>query len=427
MLSIRMKITEGKKISSPNRHGLKDWTRKLLPGLLPGIVIGGLWVAWILYSHEVKDRVTSIALPSDPAIESNHAERINLVGKTQSRRYFQMIPLPARVPAETEKLSAVLLAPSYFLANDEALLLRVTHAIADKVPVVYIVQTEHEMLRATEILDEHPDLDARVSVMLLPISYSWIRDYGGLFVRCTDGSPMLVDFRYYESRPAEDRFPVFLSQLLKIPYYFVPLKLEGGNLLSNGAGVCVTTNALIRDQVEYGIGADEIAQMLNYYMAFKNWVLPQVLPMEKTRHVDTYMTFTSKLDVIVGKADPGMDADVAQVLDEAAELLGRQQSDERAIRVHRIPMPPKKHNLYRSYTNVLYVNGRILVPSFSDVDPAVQEEAYALYRVLLPEWEVVPIACDELTELGGFLHCMTLGIPHWVDPTNLLEFGLETH
>jgi len=387
---------------------------------------------WLLLGLLCESLSASSALGEEPAAEVvNEAPQVTgprsvkLEGKLQRRRFFRMIPMPARVPGDFEKLSAVMIAPSYFFLNDQELLLRVTRAIADKVPVIYMVPNEEDVLKAEEFLMEYPELDGRVEVILVPVAVSWIRDFGGIFVRRTDGSGMIVDCRYHKDRPFEDRFPVFMSQLLELPYAYLPLKLEGGNLLSNGAGVCVTTSKIIADQEVSGIGDEEIAEMLNRYLAFKNWVLPQALPGERTGHADTFIAFTGKLDAVVGRAHPGMNKSVAKVLDQAAKTLEKQVCDDRLIRVHRIPMPSQKDGMFRSYTNVLFVNGRLLVPSFSDVDPALEQEAHDVYRTLLPDWEIVSIPCDELTSMGGFLHCMTLGIPTWVDPSALMDFARD--
>ena len=48
--------------------------------------------------------------------------------------------------------------------------------------------------------------------------------------------------------------------------------------------------------------------------------------------------------------------------------------------VKRIPMPPKWGDDWRSYTNVIFANGTLLMPSFSDVDPALEQKVMEIYQ-----------------------------------------------
>jgi hypothetical protein len=95
------------------------------------------------------------------------------------------------------------------------------------------------------------------------------------------------------------------------------------------------------------------------------------------------------------------------------------------MRVHRVPLPPPKGEYFRSYTNLVLANGVLLFPSYSEVDPAIEEEALNVYRRLLPGWKIVPIKSDALVERKGLLHCLTLGIPHYIDPEPLFGWGYD--
>jgi agmatine/peptidylarginine deiminase len=73
-------------------------------------------------------------------------------------------------------------------------------------------------------------------------------------------------------------------------------------------------------------------------------------------------------------------------------------------------MPPTHDGLWPTYTNVVYLNRTLLVPTYSFVPPSVEEKMLRVYQELLPGWKIVPIASDPLLEDYGSLHCATLNI-----------------
>jgi len=106
-----------------------------------------------------------------------------------------------------------------------------------------------------------------------------------------------------------------------------------------------------------------------------------------------------------------VDARNAQLLDRAAEALAGQRITGAALRVERIPMPPRPDGLFRTYTNVILVNDLLLVPQYPTVCPELDAQALALYRRLLPGHEVVGIDAESLIQRHGALHCISLTVP----------------
>ena len=81
------------------------------------------------------------------------------------------------------------------------------------------------------------------------------------------------------------------------------------------------------------------------------------------------------------------------------------------LRVIRIPMPPHKDGNWRTYTNVVFANGALLVPVYRGVDRAGREKALELFARLLPGWQVIGIDCTTLIQGGGALRCISTGVP----------------
>jgi agmatine/peptidylarginine deiminase len=88
-------------------------------------------------------------------------------------------------------------------------------------------------------------------------------------------------------------------------------------------------------------------------------------------------------------------------------------------------MPPRtKEGDWRSYCNVLLVNGIILMPSYSGVDPALEEEARKTFSRLMPNWKIAPINSDTLIKKRGVLHCIGSTVPGYINALPLIGEAL---
>ena len=76
-------------------------------------------------------------------------------------------------------------------------------------------------------------------------------------------------------------------------------------------------------------------------------------------------------------------------LNETARFVSTISTSAGPIQVKRIPMPPKWGEDWRSYTNVIFANGILLMPSFSDVDPSLEQRAVQVYQSVLPPGWIV--------------------------------------
>lgn len=127
-------------------------------------------------------------------------------------------------------------------------------------------------------------------------------------VDLADGGAGFVDARYYHDRRRDDAVPTLLSRTLDVPVYRPDLMTAGGNF---------------------------------------------------TGHVDMFAKFTAEDTVLVGRYDPAVDPQNADILDWNAErLAGLTLADGRPLRVVRIPMPTGSGDVYRSSSTVSSVGGR---------------------------------------------------------------------
>jgi len=74
-------------------------------------------------------------------------------------------------------------------------------------------------------------------------------------------------------------------------------------------------------------------------------------------------------------------------------------------------MPSHKDGAWRTFTNCVYAGGTLLVPTYVEACPQVQQQALDTFRRLLPGWTIVGVDCSALIAQGGALHCITANVP----------------
>ena len=336
-------------------------------------------------------------------------------------------PSPAALPpaGEFERGTGLIVGCNELVRYHPEVFAGMVRSLPSSLPVIGLVGSRDELDILRRALEKRGLAARPVNCLLLPINSMWVRDYGPLFVRRADGSVVVADPEYSEvdsagDRPQDDDMPRHLARLLRLPAVALPLRLEGGNLLSNGDGLAVTTTALIARNADRGYDVRAIGRILADRLGFRSWTYVRQLVGEPTGHVDMFVAFLAPNVAVVGRLDPAVDAENAEILDDAARLLDGAPTSRGPVKVHRIPMPPVRDGEWRSYTNIVLAGGTVLVPTFSDVDAATQNEALDLYARLLPGWKVKGVCADSMSEKRGLLHCVTINVPRYVSLAPLL-------
>jgi agmatine/peptidylarginine deiminase len=275
-----------------------------------------------------------------------------------------------------------------------------------------LVSSDQERLHAETAFRAARIPQGSVHFVNAPVNTIWARDFGPMIVRHADGSVHFVDCDYDDGdRPEDDNVPPVLAGVMGAKCTRPLLTIEGGNLLSNGAGLCITTSKTVADNVIRGYEDRQIMPLCETIFQCQEVAVLEPLVGEPTGHVDMFATFTSPDTVVVGRMDPHVDPVNAGVLDRNAKKLAEIWTSTGPLRVERIPMPAPEEGLWRSFTNVSYFNGVLMMPTYAGVDPNLQRDAAETYRRLLPGWEIQGIDCTKLIRLGGAVHCVTLNLP----------------
>lgn len=319
------------------------------------------------------------------------------------------VPQP-RVPGEFEKQEAVVIGCAQLIQNFPQVFVNVIRSIYRHVRVLCLTNKEDMPLGRVLLAAAGVPRDA-VEFVTLPAVSMWARDWmpiSGFDVR---GRRQFLGFELRHLRTSADAaVRPEMEKLFDSPVVDIPLTHEGGNLLSNGAGLCLTSTTVLLKNASRGYDSRRIGQVLSEHFGVYQWAYLNPLSGEQTGHVDLFCTFVARDTVVVGEFDPSVDAINAEVLDRAAEILSKIEVGGKKLTVARVPTPAAVDGKYRSYTNVVFANGAVLVPLYPEIDEQSDQRALAVYKELMPDREVVGIDISELSKLGGGLHCLTANV-----------------
>lgn len=322
--------------------------------------------------------------------------------------YAETLPNECLLPGEFEHHAALVLGWS----DDEtqhATLAEIAAKATGRAQVIILVPPGSRQDQARRRLAEASVPLEAIQFLPIDVRVPWVRDYGPKQVKSRNGRFEFMDTLCLDqSFPAHDDVPKLMGQALGQPVVSVAMHLEGGNLLTNGVGFCITTERIIEQNRGQGLRKRDVARTLRQRFGATQIVYLERLKGEPTEHVDMFATFVAADTLLLGSYQPEDDPINAAILDRNAERLENVVTAAGKLQIHRIPMPDRPTGIWATYTNVVYVNGLLLVPSYGPEHAKTEEAAIAVYRKLLPNWEVATIDCRSLIQCDGALHCATL-------------------
>jgi len=330
-------------------------------------------------------------------------------------------PKAGRVQGEFEHQDAMILGFNELIEYHSETLVQIVRATKSRIQIIGVVKTLDQKDRVNAVLRSN-DIDPEgILYFVWPSDLMWVQDYGPKFI--VDDSVTMVDFDYRpehgENADFENLFSVAFAARFHFPYTHSHITLEGGNLLSNGDGICLSTTTLIsQNSNKRQLNHQEIASRLGASFRFNRWTYLEPLKGDPVGHVDTFATFVSPDHVVVGAYDMEQDPVNAQILDNNAEILSRISTARGPLRVTRIKRPPNVEGHFHSYTNVIFANGVVLVPQYPSISPDLDRQALETYQSLLPTWQVVGIDATSLIKKRGALHCIYASVPRLPEANN---------
>ncbi len=272
-----------------------------------------------------------------------------------------------------------------------------------------------------------------VTFLNAPFNTIWVRDYGPWTVYKNDvDSLWIVDWIYNRPRPQDDQVPTVISNYLGLPIYEAtqaPMDWihTGGNHLPDGLGTLFSSNLVLNENP--GKSEAQIDSIADVFLGVKQYIKFPTLPFDGIHHLDMHMRVIDEETIFFGQYPEGI-ADGPQIEANIKYLQeGFSSSLGHAYNILRLPMPPdgngrypNQGGSYRTYTNSIFLNKTILVPTYEE---KYDTTALRIYRENLPGYNVVGINCNSIIGSLGALHCITktVGVnqPLWIAHARLKD------
>ena len=247
------------------------------------------------------------------------------------------------------------------------------------------------------------------SLHAVTLDTPWVRDYGPLQRIDGDGQVLWLDMHYASSRAHDDDVPMSLAGRWSVPYDRTDWTLDGGGIISNGAGLCAMTDATL---TAAGVSADDEGAVRELASILGCEVIAQLpsLPDEPTGHADMIAQFVSRNRAIVVELDPNQNPADAAVVDTAARVLTlAAEATGRPLQITRVPAMYVEGELF-SYVNGTRIGERFLTPWYDQVPTELQQRAYRALSDAMPGVSLMRIPADDVLDSAGAVHCITLGL-----------------
>jgi len=288
---------------------------------------------------------------------------------------------------------------------------------------VLVENPEMQSYAVEQFLSWGVDLD-HCRFILVNTHSHWTRDWGPQYGFDEKGSAFIADpvFDGYPWVPGcesgqkdiwrdengswefDNRINIALASTLNVTLLNLPVYLTGGNIMTDGTGIAVSTeqmldeNAAICDEACFTrITIDSLG--LKNYMMVDN---PEVFGIQ---HIDCFAKFLDEETILVKSVSAGH-PEYNCVENLASFFENRKSCYDRPYKVVRINCGAYNRAEVAAYTNSLILNEKVLVPLFGI---ETDEEAIGIYKETMPGYEVIGIYYDDWYFYDA-LHCRTMGI-----------------
>ena len=295
-------------------------------------------------------------------------------------------PQPAVNPAEWEPMTGVIIRYPLYIP------ISLVAEMSEDVELMTIVASEAQIQTAYNQYNNYGVNMANCTWLISGAENSpWTRDYGPWFIFTGEDEQGIIDFNapYY---PGDDPIPGILGDTLDIPVYYMPMSQVGGNYMSDGMGVAMSSDRVYDDNS--GITQEEIDELLQEYLGIENYIIvPHYESFPDLRHIDTMAKMLDPGRVIIMRLDPP-DPEVEAAVELLQTLMSPYGRPYEVLRIDGW-----------GYTNSLFLNNKVLVPQLSD---PLDARALETWAEAMPGYEVLGFT-------GNFgshdaIHCRTMGM-----------------
>ena len=267
---------------------------------------------------------------------------------------------------------------------------------------------------------------SQVEFFRIPTNRGWTRDFGPIFVKCSNlqSDMRIARFQFnawarYADWQKDNRVSERLAKQLKIPFSIVEYSgrrvvLEGGSIDVNGNGSILTTEECLLDEYRQvrnpGFSRRDYEQVFTDELGCSNvlWLGKGIAGDDTHGHVDDLCRFVNPNTVILCQEDNIGDENYRVLSENHERLEGMKLEDGSRIQVIPLPMPAPLFfggcRLPASYANFYISNGAVLVPTFNDPNDRV---ALGILGEVFSDRPVIGIHAVDLVWGFGTIHCLT--------------------
>ncbi len=298
---------------------------------------------------------------------------------------------PVRMPAEFEPMQGVLIRYPFGISY------QIIAEMSEDVEVITIVASESEMNYVFSQYQSNGVNIANCDFLIAPSNSYWTRDYGPWFIFDGDDEQGIADHIYNRPRPYDDAIPTKFGNWQGISVYGLSLEHAGGNYMTDGQGIAVSTDLVWEENPGYS--HSEIEEMMKDYCGIETYhVVPDPLG-AYIKHIDCWAKFLSPDTIMIIKSSTSHSH--YEDFEDAAEYFENQTScygtPYNVVRVYTHMSEP--------YINSLILNNKVLVPiSGSSWD----DDAISSYETSMPGYEVLGFTGS--WDYTDALHCRAKGI-----------------
>lgn len=333
---------------------------------------------------------------------------------------------PVRTMAEWEEIKAITLSWQGY----PGVLTEIVREAVEEVEVIIFTSNASSV---ENILNNAGVNTNQVTYINQSTNSIWIRDYGQHTVYANDvGDQVLIDWIYNRPRPLDDESPELIANYYGYDLYNTntgntQLVNTGGNFMSDGMGNAFASNLILEENDGWGPygsvyypnhNEEEIDDIMNQFMGINEYIKMETLPYDGIHHIDMHMKLLNEETILVAEYPQGV-ADGPQIEENIQYILNNFTTPYgNPYTIIRIPSPPSTSGLYpdnngyyRTYTNSVFINSKVLVPFYrTEYDTIAQR----IYEEALPGYEIIGIDCDNsgnnIISASGAIHCITKAV-----------------
>jgi len=261
----------------------------------------------------------------------------------------------------------------------------------------------------------------RIELFDHPHNDVWCRDHGPIFVKHhTTGEVAVTNWGFnawggkFPPWDLDDAIPARIAAALGQRMFAGGMILEGGAIETNGAGLLLTTEAvLLNPNRNPQLDRPTIEQLLRDGLGVTDirWLKQGIAGDDTDGHIDDLARFIDPATILACVENDPCSPNRPILADNLARLQTCPAPNGKPCEVVPIPLPQacavagwRLPLLPASYVNFL-LNGGVLVPTFRQ-KPA-DDRALGIIGEMFPNRKVTAIDCLDLVEEGGSLHCIS--------------------